>query len=189
MPAVSGPGRLHELFVTCESYTPGEDKSRGAGLSIRYGFHPTQFGDCLLAITERGLCSLSFVSEKDYSAAFKALDATFPAAEMIEDVYATAPYVQYIFNRSAERNLSLHLLGTNFQIKVGSPSRIPWTGCQLRRYRLSIGEPGASRGGEPSSEPDRRVILVAIRKRQLRGYRYGIACKKALLGWEQAYAN
>src|SRR5512136_442561 len=53
---LSGPGRLHDLFVSCEAVTPGEYKNRGEGLTIRYGFHATPFGECLLALTERGIC-------------------------------------------------------------------------------------------------------------------------------------
>ncbi len=58
---LSSPGRLHDLFVTTEAVTPGEYKSRGAGLTIRYGIHPTPFGECLLGMTERGICYLGFV--------------------------------------------------------------------------------------------------------------------------------
>ncbi|MFQ5398768.1 MAG: helix-turn-helix domain-containing protein [Anaerolineae bacterium] len=56
---LSGPSRLHDLFITAEAITPGEFKRKGAGLTIMYGFHPTPFGDCLLAVTERGICGLS----------------------------------------------------------------------------------------------------------------------------------
>ena len=57
---LSSPGRLHDLFVTYEALTPGEVKRKGAGLTIHYGFHPTPFGECLLAVTERGICGLTF---------------------------------------------------------------------------------------------------------------------------------
>src|SRR5690606_440527 len=58
---LSSLGRLHDLFVTTEAVTPGEFKSRGEGVTVRYGFHPTPFGKCLIATTERGICHLSFV--------------------------------------------------------------------------------------------------------------------------------
>ena len=61
---LSGPGRLHDLFMTFEAMTPGEYKKMGAGLQIEYGFHPTPFGECLLATTKRGICHLSFVQEE-----------------------------------------------------------------------------------------------------------------------------
>ncbi len=37
---LSGPGRLHDLFVTHEGMPPGAYKEKGAGLTIAYGFHP-----------------------------------------------------------------------------------------------------------------------------------------------------
>ena len=60
---LSGPGRLHDLLVNCEAVTPGEYKQQGAGLTIQYGFHPTPFGECLLAVTGRGICALAFVED------------------------------------------------------------------------------------------------------------------------------
>ena len=41
---LSGPGRLHDLFVNCEAVTPGEYKMMGKGLEIFYGVHQTPFG-------------------------------------------------------------------------------------------------------------------------------------------------
>src|SRR5512133_1712273 len=38
---LSSLGRLHDLFINTEAVTPGEFKSKGAGLSIRYGIHLT----------------------------------------------------------------------------------------------------------------------------------------------------
>jgi len=52
---LSGPGRLHDLFVTHEAMSPGEWKSGGEGLTIHFGFHPSPFGSALVMATERGL--------------------------------------------------------------------------------------------------------------------------------------
>src|SRR5688572_26615764 len=62
---LSSLGRLHDLFVTTEAVTPGEYKSAGEGLTIRYGIHPSPFGKCLIATTERGICNLSFVESSE----------------------------------------------------------------------------------------------------------------------------
>ena len=62
---LSSLGRLHDLFVTTEAVTPGQYKSRGAGLTIRYGLHPTPFGECLIGVTERGICHLGFVQDSE----------------------------------------------------------------------------------------------------------------------------
>ncbi|MFB2608521.1 helix-turn-helix domain-containing protein, partial [Rhizobium phaseoli] len=45
---LSGPSRLHDLFVTHEAMSPGEWKARGGGLTIRYGFHICPFGVALI---------------------------------------------------------------------------------------------------------------------------------------------
>ncbi|MDU1667296.1 MAG: AraC family transcriptional regulator, partial [Bradyrhizobium sp.] len=52
---LSGPGRLHDLFVTHEAMSPGEWKTGGAGTTLRYGFHPCPFGMALVMATPRGL--------------------------------------------------------------------------------------------------------------------------------------
>ena len=59
---LSSPGRLHDLFITCEAVTPGEYKHAGEGLTVHYGQHPSPFGECFLAITERGICRMAFVN-------------------------------------------------------------------------------------------------------------------------------
>ena len=56
---LSGPGRLHDLFVTHEAMSPGEWKASGEGLTITYGFHPCPFGMALVMITPRGLAGLA----------------------------------------------------------------------------------------------------------------------------------
>ena len=57
---MSGPGRLHDLFVTHEAMSPGDYKTRGAGLTIRYGYHISPFGIALIMVTDRGLAGLAF---------------------------------------------------------------------------------------------------------------------------------
>src|SRR6266542_5156922 len=115
---LSSLGRLHDLFVTTEAVTPGEYKSRGAGVTIRYGIHPTPFGKCLVATTERGICHLSFVQTSEGDA-IDNLVAEWKEATMIEDYRSTAALVEPIFHlRYSTRiqPLALHLRGTNFQI-------------------------------------------------------------------------
>src|SRR6201986_2667125 len=57
---LSGPGRLHDLFVTHEAMSPGEWKNGGAGMTISYGFHPCPFGTALVMASDRGLAGLAF---------------------------------------------------------------------------------------------------------------------------------
>src|SRR5512141_140576 len=117
---LSSLGRLHDLFVTTEAVTPGEYKSRGTGVTIRYGIHPTPFGNCVIATTERGICHLSFV-ETSEGEAIDHLVADWQQARMIEDYQATAPLVEPIFDlrdHNRAKPLNVHLRGTNFQLKV-----------------------------------------------------------------------
>ena len=93
---LSSLGRLHDLFVNTEAVTPGEYKSRGAGLTIHYGLHATPFGECLIATTERGICHLAFVQSGE-GKAIDDLAADWAQARMIEDYKTTAPLINRIF--------------------------------------------------------------------------------------------
>jgi AraC family transcriptional regulator of adaptative response/methylated-DNA-[protein]-cysteine methyltransferase len=118
---LSGPGRLHDLFVTLEAVTPGEYKSRGTGLSIRVGQHSTPFGDALLAATPRGIVALNFLDpDHPWEQALGELHKSWPAATITVDPSATTPLAERIFAPQDDDLPPLRLLvkGTNFQIKV-----------------------------------------------------------------------
>jgi AraC family transcriptional regulator of adaptative response/methylated-DNA-[protein]-cysteine methyltransferase len=95
---MSGPGRLHDLFVTHEAMSPGAYKSRGEGLTIRYGYHISPFGVALIMVTGRGLAGLSFNDSGGEHAAFADMAGRWPNAAYIEDMSATAPYAARIFD-------------------------------------------------------------------------------------------
>lgn len=101
---LSGPGRLHDLFVQCQAATPGEVKSGGAGLTIRYAFQPTPFGLALIGVTDRGICGLSFVAEGGENRAHEELRARWPNARFVEDTAEGAAVAQRIFDRSRGMN-------------------------------------------------------------------------------------
>ena len=186
---LSSLGRLHDLFVTTEAVTPGEYKSGGAGLTIRYGLHETPFGRALIGVTERGICHLGFVQARE-GEALDALVSDWPEAQMVEDHRATAPLVGPIFDL-AQRGvtpLRLHLRGTNFQLKVWEALlRIPpGSVTTYQDIAAQAGHPGASRavGGALGRNPVAVLIPChrVIRKLGEFGeYRYGAARKKALL--------
>lgn len=194
---LSSLGRLHDLFVTTEAVTPGEYKSRGAGISIRYGIHPTPFGKCLIGLTDRGICHLGFVQTGEGDAV-DTLAAEWSQARMIEDDRATAPLVEPIFdlNRRGDQPLRLHLRGTNFQIKVWEALlRIP-PGSVTTYEGLAeqVGRPGATRAVGSAVGRNPVAVLIPCHRviRKLGGfgeYRYGSARKKALLGWELSKSN
>lgn len=189
---LSSLGRLHDLFVTTEAVTPGEYKTRGLGVTIRYGLHPTPFGKCLLGVTDRGICHLGFVQTSE-GAAIDELLSYWKQAELIEDARATAPLVEPIFDLShrPSQSLHLHLRGTNFQLKVWEALLRVQPGAVTTYSQIAkvIGQPGASRavGSAVGANPIPVVIpchRVIRRLGEFGEYRYGSARKKALLGWE-----
>src|ERR671912_1762035 len=97
---LSGPARLHDLFVTHEAMTPGDYKAGGSGLTMRFGFHPSPFGEALLIVTDRGLAGLGFVDDGDRQAALADMTRRWPRAEYVEDAAATAPLARRIFSPS-----------------------------------------------------------------------------------------
>jgi AraC family transcriptional regulator of adaptative response/methylated-DNA-[protein]-cysteine methyltransferase len=190
---LSSLGRLHDLFVTTEAVTPGEYKSAGQGLTIRYGVHPSPFGKCLIAITERGICNLSFV-ESSEGRAIDELVSNWKQAQMLEDHASTSQLATQIFSDlEPGPHLKLHLRGTNFQIKVWEALlKIP-SGA-LTTYegvaRL-IGKPDALRavGTAVGHNPVAYLIPChrVIRKSGDYGnYRYNSTRKKIMLAREFA---
>ncbi len=196
---LSSPGRLHELFVTCEAVTPGEVKSRGEGLSIEYGFHPSPFGRCLLALTDRGICGLSFVQEAPEGSLVRSLEARWPGARISQCEDATAAVARRIFTFDAPSEpgpLHLFVRGTNFQIQVWEALiRIPFgKAVTYEDIARHIGMPNAPRavGNAVGSNPIPFLIPChrVIRKLgEFGNYGEGPQRKKAILGWEAALAR
>lgn len=193
---LSSPGRLHELFVTCEAVTPGEVKSRGEGLTIEYGFHPSPFGRCLVAVTDRGICGLSFVQEGPEESLVHNLRARWPGARVELDPSSTGPLAQRIFTFDAHSEpgpLHLFVRGTNFQIQVWEALiRIPLgKAVTYEDVARHIGMPNAQRavGGAVGHNPIPFLIPChrVIRKMgEFGNYGEGPQRKKAILGWEAA---
>jgi AraC family transcriptional regulator of adaptative response/methylated-DNA-[protein]-cysteine methyltransferase len=192
---LSSPGRLHDLFVQTEAVTPGEYKSKGAGVEIIYGFHPSPFGDCLLALTGRGICFLAFV-ENDRSTALEGLRQAWPNAKLSESPSSTAPVLEKIFSPRSTVPIPVHLRGTNFQIKVWEALlRLP--PGQLTTYQALaelVRSPSAARAvGNALARNPLAYLIPCHRVLQKTGhfgnYRYGPARKKAILGWEMAQAE
>lgn len=193
---LSGPSRLHDLFVTCEAVTPGEYKQRGEGVEIRYGIHPSPFGECLVALTDRGICNLMFVQDHERDAAITFLRDNWLAAEFTEDYGGTRVVIEQmmeLFQTRSSTLLRLFLSGTNFQIKVWEAllQILPGSVVSYEDVAIHIGMPGASRAvGNAISRNPIPVLIPChrvIRKSgEFGGYRWGASRKKALLGWEMA---
>lgn len=191
---LSGPSRLHDLFVTHEAMSPGEWKAKGAGLEIRYGFHPCPFGIALVMITPRGLAGLAFCDEGGERAALEDMAGRWRNARYIEDSAATAPYAARIFNAERwrqEEPLRVVLIGTDFQIRVWEQLlKIPMgRAVTYSSIAGNIGQPTASRavGAAVGANPISFVVPChrALGKSgALTGYHWGLTRKRAMLGWE-----
>ena len=191
---LSGPGRLHDLFVTHEAMSPGDFKTGGAGLGIRYGFHPSPFGTAVIMATERGLCGLAFADPGEEQAALEDMTNRWPGAKFVPDQAMTAPYAERIFSPdrwNADQPLRIVMIGTDFQVRVWEALlRIPLG--QASTYSdvaRAIGKPSASRavGAAVGRNPISFVVPChrAIGKSgALTGYHWGITRKRAMLGWE-----
>jgi len=200
---LSSPGRLHDLFIQTEAVTPGEFKSRGNGIHISYGFHPTPFGECLLALTDRGICFLAFVEESQ-QAALDELKQDWPLADLKEEPARTVSVAKGIFSQKpGEKSLQaksetipLHLRGTNFQIKVWE-ALLKLPEGKVTSYNAlaeQIGVTGSARavGNAVGRNPIAYLIpchRVLKKSGEFGNYRYGPARKKAILGWEMARSN
>ncbi len=193
---LSGPSRLHDLFVTFEAMTPGEFKKQGAGLKISYGFSYSPFGECLLAITERGICHLGFVEGDKRSEALSQLLQTWPGAAFAENPKRISSIVKNIFIIDQVKNtrpFNLHLKGTNFQINVWKALlSIPegWV-ASYQGIASYIGYPKACRAvaNAVAINPVAYLIpchRVIAKSGKIHQYRWGSARKKALIGWEVA---
>jgi len=193
---LSGPSRLHDLFVTFEAMTPGEFKKHGAGLKISYGFCGSPFGHCLLASTKRGICHLGFVEEEEQSEALKRLRQSWPGAVFTEGSRTVRALARRIFTRGPARGgrpFTLLLKGTNFQINVWK-ALLSIPEGQVVSYQdvaSYLGRPRASRATASAIAlnpvgyliPCHRVIA---KTGKIHNYRWGTARKKALIGWEAA---
>jgi AraC family transcriptional regulator of adaptative response/methylated-DNA-[protein]-cysteine methyltransferase len=191
---LSGPGRLHDLFVTHEAMSPGEWKAGGAGMTLRYGFHPSPFGTALVIASERGLAGLAFADPGEEPAALADMRGRWSRAAYIEDYLATAPLAHRIFDKKLwrpEQPLRVTLIGTDFEVRVWETLlKIPMgRAVSYSDIASKIKAPKASRavGAAVGKNPISFVVPChrALGKSgALTGYHWGITRKQAMIGWE-----
>jgi AraC family transcriptional regulator, regulatory protein of adaptative response / methylated-DNA-[protein]-cysteine methyltransferase len=191
---LSGPGRLHDLFVTHEAMSPGEWKTGGAGMTLTYGFHASPFGTAIVIASGRGLAGLAFADPGEEQAAFADMRRRWPRASFVEDQAGTAALAQRIFDPNLwrpEQPLRVVLIGTDFEVRVWQTLlKIPM-GCAVSYSDIAanISRPTASRavGAAIGKNPISFVVPChrALGKSgALTGYHWGITRKQAMLGWE-----
>jgi AraC family transcriptional regulator of adaptative response/methylated-DNA-[protein]-cysteine methyltransferase len=191
---LSGPGRLHDLFVTHEAMSPGEWKTGGAGITLRYGFHPSPFGTALVFASDRGLAGLAFADPGEEQAALLDMTRRWPRANCIADQDATAALARRVFDTSTwrpDQPLRVMLIGTDFEVRVWETLlKIPMgRAVCYSDIAGKIDRPAASRavGAAVGKNPISFVVPChrALGKSgALTGYHWGITRKQAMLGWE-----
>lgn len=191
---LSGPSRLHDLFVTHEAMSPGERKTGGAGLTIKYGFHLSPFGLALIMTTQRGLAGLAFCDPGEERAALEDMTSRWTQAQYVEDLSATAPFAKRIFDPTqwrADQPLRVVLIGTDFQVNVWEALlKIPMgRALPYSQIAQDIGRPKASRavGAAVGANPVSFVVpchRAMGKSGALTGYHWGLTRKRAMLGWE-----
>ncbi len=189
---LSGPSRLHDLFVSVEAVTPGEYKSMGESLRIRYSFQQTPFGECLIALTDRGVCGLSFTGDSSGEIELSILKDRWKNAVFSEDPAEGRDTAEKIFaGNSGKKDIRILMKGTNFQIKV-------WTAvlnipggyfASYGRIAKEIGCPGASRAVGTALGQNSIGYLIPCHRvfREtgvISGYRWGADRKRAMIVYE-----
>jgi AraC family transcriptional regulator, regulatory protein of adaptative response / methylated-DNA-[protein]-cysteine methyltransferase len=191
---LSGPGRLHDLFVTHEAMSPGEWKAGGDTLTIRYGFHPSPFGNALIMATPRGLAGLAFADPGEEPAVLADMQARWPKATYVDNRAGTAAFARRIFDSAtwrADEPLRVVLIGTEFDARVWEALLSIPLG-RLTSYSdiaAKVCNPAAARavGAAVGRNPISFVVpchRVVGRNGSLTGYHWGLTRKRAMLGWE-----
>mgnify|MGYP001605623571 CR=1 FL=1 len=197
---LSGPSRLHDLFLVAEAMTPGAYRRKGEGETIRYAEVDGPFGRTLIGATDKGVCWLSFTAPDGLARSLSEMKGDWPAATVLEDPAFIAPIAARAFafagGARLDKPLGLYVQGTNFQLKIWEALlRIPSGACvTYGDLARAVGAPKASRavGAAVGANmislliPCHRVILSSG---VVHNYRWGAARKKAILAIEEARAS
>lgn len=188
---LSGPGRLHDLFVDLEAVSPGEHRSGGEDIVIRYGQAETPFGDCAIAATPRGICSLEFVEATGIDQFAESLARSWPLATLAADAASARESAQKIFSSAESDRINLHVRGTNFQVQVWKALLNLSAGETISYGELAaaVGRPEAARavGNAVGRNPVAWIIpchRVLRSDGSLGGYHWGTRRKETMLAWE-----
>lgn len=192
---LSSQSRVYDLFVNLEAVTPQEYKEKGSGIRIDYGFHNTPFGECIIGVTGRGICHLSFLQEDNRNTAIEELEKAWENATVRENSRNTEVMANAIFNRKPgkQEKLSVLVKGTNFQVKVWNALlEVPYgavTTYQSIARHIELPNALQAVGSAVGANPIAYLIPChrIIRKNLIIGeYHWGPERKKAMLGWEMA---
>ena len=192
---LSGSSRLHDHFVQLEAASPGEFKAGGAGMEIRYSVIGGPFGDAFIAVTPRGICKLSFLSNNTIEQQIVDLNAQWPAAKLVNQASETTQMVEALFAGKQTINgpLSLYVKGTNFQINVWRALLQIEPGCisSYVQVAAAVGKPRAYRAVGTAIGSNQVAFFIPCHRvlqqsGQIGGYLWGETRKHAIHAWESA---
>lgn len=195
---LSSQSRVYDLFTTLEAVTPQEYKQKGSGIRVEYGIHETPFGSCLIGVTERGICWLSFIStDEDPRIELEKMKEHWHNSVFHQDQQLTRAFIDQIFsNKNTDKKLHVLVKGTNFQVKVWEALlRIPMGGVvTYQGIAEQIQSPRAMQAVGSAVGSNHIAYLIpchrVIRKDGILGeYRWSSARKKSIIGWEMAKAS
>jgi len=191
---LSGAGRLHDMFIRWEAMSPGEYARGGEGLTLCHGRFDSPFGPMLAMGTERGLCGLAFLGERDMETVHRDLAGHWPRARFEPNENTLEAWVDGLFARRNE--VRFLVAGGPFQIKVWEALlAIPLaTTVSYSVIATAIGNPRAVRATATAVGDNPLAWLIpchrVIRKSgALGGYRWGLDVKRSMLAWEAARAE
>jgi len=182
---LSGPSRLHDLFLTWEAMSPGDYARGGAGLTVFWGWFDTNFGPAVVMGTDRGICGMGFAADMGEACAYEDLHRRWPLAHFAPDEARLRPWVEAALGG---QSAPLTLIGAPFQIKVWEALlRIP--SGHVTTYgeiAAAIGHPKAVRAVGTAVGRNPISLLIpchrALRKSGgLGGYHWGLQVKRAIL--------
>lgn len=192
---LSGSSKLHDHFVQLEAASPGEFKAGGAGMEIRYSVIGGPFGDAFIAVTPRGICKLSFLSNNNIEQQIVDLNAQWPAAKLVNQASETTQMVEALFAGKQTINgpLSLYVKGTNFQINVWRALLQIEPGCinSYAQVAAAVGKPRAYRAVGTAIGSNQVAFFIPCHRvlqqsGQIGGYLWGETRKHAIHAWESA---
>jgi AraC family transcriptional regulator, regulatory protein of adaptative response / methylated-DNA-[protein]-cysteine methyltransferase len=197
---LSSQSRVYDLFTTLEAVTPQEYKLSGSGIRVEYGFHETPFGTCLIGVTERGICWLSFVNvDEDPIVEMEKMKEHWHQSVFHQDQKLTLNLIGKIFSHEdtkTQSKINVFVKGTNFQVKVWEALlRLPiGSVTTYQNIAEKIKNPKAMQAVGSAVGSNHIAYLIpchrVIRKDGILGeYRWSAPRKKSIIGWEMAKAS
>ncbi|WP_310388085.1 methylated-DNA--[protein]-cysteine S-methyltransferase [Roseateles sp.] len=197
---LSGPSRLHDLFVGLDGMTPGEFKAGGAGLTLHWSCADTLLGPIWLAASQRGVVALVFTRGATPAQLVADAAAKLPQAQWREDAAELAPIVTELQRRmqglGPRRPIGLALSGTPLRLKVWQALMAVPEGQVLSYGQLAqlVGAPKAVRAVASCVAANPIAYLIPCHRviranAEFGEYRWGPQTKRAMLGLELARAG